>query len=111
MLSRRSRRTSFSTESWSPSIHRAGHHSRSCKMLVQRGFQSLFTPFNLLNRNGELLTSLLLSERRKTLEILFTRTPDALRLSPLLEAPSGQILEAVRKLGLEGVVGKRIDSC
>ena len=35
---------------------------------------------------------------------------DPLRLSPLLRAPSGEILEAVRKLGLEGVVGKRIDS-
>jgi ATP-dependent DNA ligase len=35
---------------------------------------------------------------------------DPLRLSPLLRAPSGQVLEAVRKLGLEGVVGKRIDS-
>ena len=29
---------------------------------------------------------------------------------PLFHAPSGQVLEAVRKLGLEGVVGKRIDS-
>jgi ATP-dependent DNA ligase len=28
----------------------------------------------------------------------------------LLRAPSGQVVEAVRKLGLEGVVGKRIDS-
>jgi bifunctional non-homologous end joining protein LigD len=27
-----------------------------------------------------------------------------------LEAPTGQVLEAVRKLGLEGVVGKRNDS-
>ena len=35
---------------------------------------------------------------------------DPLRLSPLLRAPSGEVLEAVRKLGLEGVVGKRIDS-
>jgi ATP-dependent DNA ligase len=35
---------------------------------------------------------------------------DPLRLSPLLRAPSGQVLEAVRKLGLEGVVGKRIGS-
>jgi hypothetical protein len=35
---------------------------------------------------------------------------DPLRLSPLLRAPSGQVLEAVRRLGLEGVVGKRIDS-
>ena len=33
-----------------------------------------------------------------------------MRLSPLLQAPSGEILEAVRKLGLEGVVGKRTDS-
>ena len=35
---------------------------------------------------------------------------DPLRLSPQLLAPSGQVLEAVRKLGLEGVVGKRIGS-
>jgi ATP-dependent DNA ligase len=35
---------------------------------------------------------------------------DPLRPSPLLRAPSGQILEAVRKLGLEGVVGKRVNS-
>ena len=28
----------------------------------------------------------------------------------MLQAPSGQILEAVRKLGLEGIVGKQIDS-
>jgi hypothetical protein len=38
-----------------------------------------------------------LSERRKTLEALLARRPDALRLSPLLEAPTGQVLEAVRK--------------
>jgi ATP-dependent DNA ligase len=31
-------------------------------------------------------------------------------LSPLLQAPSGEILKAVRKHGLEGVVGKRTDS-
>ena len=35
---------------------------------------------------------------------------DPLRLSSLLRAPSGEVLEAVRKLGLEGVVGKRVDS-
>jgi bifunctional non-homologous end joining protein LigD len=32
------------------------------------------------------------------------------RLSPLLQAPSDQILEVVRKLDLEGVVGERIGS-
>ena len=51
-----------------------------------------------------------LSRRRELLESLLTAPKDPLRLSPLLQAPSGQVLEAVRKLGLEGVVGKRIDS-
>ena len=50
-----------------------------------------------------------LSRRRELLETLLAAPKDPLRLSPLL-APSGQVLEAVRKLGLEGVVGKRIDS-
>jgi bifunctional non-homologous end joining protein LigD len=35
---------------------------------------------------------------------------DPLRLSPLLRASAGEVLESVCKLGLEGVVGKRIDS-
>ena len=50
-------------------------------------------------------------ERRR--ELLAKQLPapeDPLRLSPLLRAPSGQVLEAVCKLGLEGVVGKRIGS-
>jgi bifunctional non-homologous end joining protein LigD len=50
------------------------------------------------------------SRRRALLERLFAAPNDPLRLSPLLRAPSGEVLEAVRKLGLEGVVGKRIDS-
>jgi bifunctional non-homologous end joining protein LigD len=33
-----------------------------------------------------------------------------LRLWPLLQVQSGQVLEAMHKLGLEGVVGKRTDS-
>jgi ATP-dependent DNA ligase len=35
---------------------------------------------------------------------------DPLHISPLLQASSGQVLEAVRKFGLEGVVGKRLGS-
>jgi hypothetical protein len=35
---------------------------------------------------------------------------DPLRLSPLFHAQSEQVLEAVRELGLEGVVGKRLGS-
>ena len=69
-----------------------------------------FYAFDLLNRNGELLVNLPIARRRELLESMLAAPEDPLRLSPLLQAPSGQILEAVRKLGLEGVVGKRIDS-
>ena len=66
--------------------------------------------FDLLHKNGELLIKLPLSLRRELLEDLLAGLKDPLRLSPLLQASSGEILEAVRKLGLEGVVCKRIDS-
>ena len=66
--------------------------------------------FYLLTINGQLLTNLPFSRRRELLEGLLAVPKDSLRLSPLLQAPSGQILLAVRKLGLEGIVGKRIDS-
>ena len=64
----------------------------------------------LLNRDGELLVNLPLSRRRELLEGLVAAPKDPLQLSPLLQAPARQVLEAVRKLGLEGVVGKRSDS-
>ena len=51
-----------------------------------------------------------LSRRRELLENLLAAPKDPLRLSPLFHAPSDQILEAVRKHRLEGVVGKRTDS-
>jgi ATP-dependent DNA ligase len=81
--------------------------------LLQGAFsQSLriyFYTFDLLHRNGELLVNLPFSRRRELLENLLASPDDPLRLSPLLRAPSGQVLAAVRKLGLEGVVGKRVE--
>jgi len=56
------------------------------------------------------LASLPLERRRELLHSMFVAPRDPLRLSPLLQASSGQVLEAVRKLGLEGIVGKRIGS-
>jgi ATP-dependent DNA ligase len=64
----------------------------------------------MLNRDGKSLVSLAIERRRELLGRLLATAEDPLRLSPLLRASSGQVLEAVRKLGLEGVVGKRIDS-
>lgn len=69
-----------------------------------------FYAFDLLNRDGEDLLRSTIEERRKSLEELLHKPADPLRLSPLLQAPAGQILAAVQKLGLEGVVGKRSGS-
>jgi DNA ligase D-like protein (predicted ligase) len=85
----------------------------SFQMIQATPSQSLpihFYAFDLLNRNGQPLVNLPLARRRELLESLLTDPKDPVRLSPLLQAPAGQILDAVRKLGLEGVVGKRIDS-
>jgi ATP-dependent DNA ligase len=51
-----------------------------------------------------------IERRREFLWSVLAAPEDPLRLSPLLRAPSGGVLEAVRKLGLEGVVGKRLGS-
>jgi bifunctional non-homologous end joining protein LigD len=69
-----------------------------------------FYAFDLLNREGESLVSVAIERRRELLGRLLAAPEDPLRLSPLLLAPSEQVLDAVRKLGLEGVVGKRINS-
>jgi DNA ligase D-like protein (predicted ligase) len=75
-----------------------------------RGLPVYFYAFDLLNRDGELLLSLPIERRRELLRSTLSASEDPLRLSPLLQAPARQVLEAVRKLGLEGVIGKRIDS-
>jgi ATP-dependent DNA ligase len=66
--------------------------------------------FDLLNRNRELLVNFPLSYRRQLRQSPLVAPKDPLRLSPLLRASSGEVLEAVPKLGLEGVVGKRLGS-
>ena len=75
-----------------------------------RALPVYFYAFDLLNRDGKSLVSLAIERRRELLGGLLATPEDPLRLSPLLRAPSEQVLDAVRKLGLEGVVGKRINS-
>ena len=77
---------------------------------LSRSLPVYFYCFDLLNLDGETFMTLPIERRRAFLHSMFSASKDPLRLSPLLQAPSGQVLEAVRKLGLEGVVGKRIDS-
>jgi ATP-dependent DNA ligase len=77
---------------------------------LSRALPIYFYAFDLLNRDRELSLKLPIERRRELLASMLAASEDSLRLSPLLRAPSGQVLEAIRKLGLEGVVGKRIGS-
>jgi bifunctional non-homologous end joining protein LigD len=69
-----------------------------------------FYAFDLLHHEGEDLQRRPIEERRELLGRLLGDPDDPIRLSPLLEAPPGQVLDAVRQLGLEGVIGKRARS-
>jgi DNA ligase D-like protein (predicted ligase) len=77
---------------------------------LSRTLPVYFYAFDLLNRKGELLINFPIGRRFELLHSMFAAPEDPLRLSPLLRASAGNVLEAVRKLGLEGVVGKRTDS-
>ncbi|HYM23013.1 MAG TPA: hypothetical protein VEU08_07390, partial [Vicinamibacterales bacterium] len=76
------------------------HHS-DVRLLV-------YYVFDLLRLDGRDLTREPLSTRRAALDRLVL-TPPLLRSDPLPGTP-GQIEEAVRALGLEGLVAKRVDS-
>jgi bifunctional non-homologous end joining protein LigD len=72
-----------------------------------RPLSAYFYLFDLLIRDGEALHTQTIERRRERLSELFPESIDPIRLSPLLEAPINQVLEGVRKLRLEGVIGKR----
>ena len=69
-----------------------------------------FYAFDLLHRNGTGLLDLEIGRRREMLREVLATPNDPLRLSPLLEGTTKQILDAVKELALEGVVGKRTGS-
>jgi bifunctional non-homologous end joining protein LigD len=66
-----------------------------------------FYAFDLINGDGEDLQGMPMEQRRERLEALLAGVSDPIRLSPLLPGSSEQVLKAVEKLGLEGVVAKR----
>jgi len=66
-----------------------------------------FYGFDLLHYDGQDLKDEPIEKRRALLESIMTKAGEPLRLSPLLTAPPNKILEAMTKMGLEGVIGKR----
>jgi bifunctional non-homologous end joining protein LigD len=71
---------------------------------------AFYYAFDLLHLDGASLLAEALEQRREQLDELLAEPPRAVRLSPLLDASAEQVLEAVKTLGLEGVIGKRVGS-
>lgn len=69
-----------------------------------------FYAFDLLYEDGQSLRELPFSGRRARLETFLGNPSDPVRLSAVLPGTAEQVLQAVRRLGLEGVVAKRRDS-
>jgi bifunctional non-homologous end joining protein LigD len=85
-----------------PSFQALQHRS------AHRNYAIVFYAFDLLHVNGQDLTRLPLSERRKRLPSIVKGS--GILLSEPLPGTPQQVIEAVSRIGLEGVVAKRIDS-
>lgn len=69
-----------------------------------------FYAFDLLQLDGEKLIDLPLLERRERLAGLLRGAPEVIRYSDSLGTDAKRLLAQVRKLNLEGLIGKRTDS-
>jgi bifunctional non-homologous end joining protein LigD len=67
----------------------------------------IFYAFDLLQLNGENLMDRPLEERKEMLSRLLGDKPGDIRFSAALDSTVKRLLEQVRKLGLEGLIGKR----
>lgn len=89
----------------------AGAGKPAFQELQQRGAATapvVFYAFDLLASDGEDLRQTVLEERKRRLRQVVEGT--VIRISPDLNGSAEQVVSAVRKLGLEGVVAKRRDS-
>lgn len=63
--------------------------------------------FDLVQLDGKSLVALPLEERRERLSILLGKPKNPLQLSPSFEVEPAELMKAVRKQGLEGIIAKR----
>jgi bifunctional non-homologous end joining protein LigD len=69
-----------------------------------------FYAFDLLQLDGEKLVDLPLHERRAKLARMLHGGPDVIRYSDSLGTDAARLLKEAKKLGLEGLIGKRENS-
>jgi bifunctional non-homologous end joining protein LigD len=69
-----------------------------------------FYAFDLLRAHGNDLTQVALHQRRETLRALLKTAEDPIRYSATIEGDPKDLLEEVRRRGLEGLIGKERES-
>lgn len=69
-----------------------------------------FYAFDLLQLDGADLRSRPIEDRKALLEHILTDPPGVLRMSPTLGGDAKSLLQQARRLGLEGLIGKRSGS-
>src|SRR5439155_6290586 len=89
-------------------LNAAGQPSFNLLQNYQTAAQTIvFYAFDLLMVNGQNLMDRPLEERRELLQQrVMRRLREPIRFSETLDAPAERVLEAVRLLGLEGVIAK-----
>ena len=94
-------------------LDEAGRSSFQLLQAYEMGQQRppiFFYAFDLLQLNGHDLKKLPLSQRKSKLQRLLKNTTGVIRYSASLSSDAASLLEKVRQLGLEGLIGKRNDS-
>jgi bifunctional non-homologous end joining protein LigD len=85
----------------------------SFQILQNRGQEAIethFILFDLIQLNGASVIAMPLAERRAQLQKLLTKAREPLRFSESLDAPPKKIWTEIKRLGLEGIIAKRVDS-
>jgi len=85
----------------------------SFQILQNRGQEAIethFILFDLIRLNGKSLISSPLAERRAQLQKLLAKARAPLKFSESLDAPPKKIWTEIKRLGLEGIIAKRVDS-
>jgi bifunctional non-homologous end joining protein LigD len=88
---------------------RRGHSDFEALHSGKQNHQAVLFAFGLLELNGSDICRLPLVERKSRLADLLTYVRDGIRLSEHLEGDGRMIFQHACRMGLEGIVSKRID--
>jgi bifunctional non-homologous end joining protein LigD len=94
-------------------LNETGHSSFQLLQAYEMGKERppiFYYAFDLLRLNGQDLRELPVEKRKAQLEQLLRDPPGVIRYSESVEAGGEELLHQARKLGLEGLIGKRVGS-